>query len=138
MKIFSLRFVAPPDKFRQVFNKHTRVEFEIYVLHFKTYLVTLFQDYIQTAKNNFPSFSFSLVTPCCQLVSSQESSTMHFQLLKSFDFAYTYIKENRHSMNKYQKNQEPILRLLNLQLQRHRCSRLKRFSEWNKIFLFSK
>jgi hypothetical protein len=34
--------------------------------------------------------------------------------------------------------QEPILRLLNLQLQRQRCSRLERFSKKNKIFLFSK
>jgi hypothetical protein len=34
--------------------------------------------------------------------------------------------------------QEPILRFLNLQLQRQRCSRLERFSKQNKIFLFSK
>jgi hypothetical protein len=33
---------------------------------------------------------------------------------------------------------EPILRLLNLQLQRQRCSRLERFSKQNEIFLFSK
>jgi hypothetical protein len=35
-------------------------------------------------------------------------------------------------------SQEPILRLLNLQLQRQRCSRLQRFSKWNKMFWFSK
>jgi hypothetical protein len=35
-------------------------------------------------------------------------------------------------------DQEPILRLLNLQLQRQRCRRLERFSKLNKIFLFSK
>jgi hypothetical protein len=34
--------------------------------------------------------------------------------------------------------QEPILRLLNLQLQRQRFSRLERFSKKNEIFWFSK
>jgi hypothetical protein len=31
---------------------------------------------------------------------------------------------------------EPILRLVNLQLQRQRCSRLESFSKWKKIFFF--
>jgi hypothetical protein len=33
---------------------------------------------------------------------------------------------------------EPILRLLNSQLQRHRCSKLERFKSRRKYFLFSK
>jgi hypothetical protein len=38
-----------------------------------------------------------------------------------------FCKDENEYVNENENNQEPILRLLNLQLQRQRCSRLERF-----------
>jgi hypothetical protein len=45
---------------------------------------------------------------------------------------FTYVPTSRHC------TLEPILRLLNLQLQRQRCSSLERFSKQKKLLLFLK